>query len=93
MCSPPLEGNRPTPLPLPKWRGVDSYGAGQCTPLPSRGGVRGGVCNVCCLREFLNTDPTPAPPQQGRGVPWASELLNSQTPKLPNSQTPKLPNS
>ena len=44
MCSPPLKGNRPTPappymerptpLPLPKWRGVDAYGAGQCTPLP-----------------------------------------------------------
>ncbi len=77
MCSPPLEGNRPTPLPLPKWRGVDTYGAGQCTPLPSRGGVRGGVCNVCCLRGFLNTDPTPAPPLRGGEFFRSSELPNS----------------
>ena len=50
------------------------------TPLPSRGGVpegRGGVCNFVLGVYFGSvdvTDPTPAPPLEGRGVPTGFPL-------------------
>jgi hypothetical protein len=39
-------------------------------PLPSRGGARGGVCNVLYVKKILT--PPPSPPLHGRGEPRPS---------------------